>query len=174
MRLKDKVSLVTGAAQGIGLAVAREFVRQGATVFLTDIQDEKGAAQAGALGERAHYLRLDVRAEDDWRAVTGQIVERCGGLDVVVNNAGITGFENGFVPHDPENVSLEDWHAVLATNLDGVLLGCKYAVKAMRRSGAGSIINVSSRSGLVGVPRAAAHAASKAAGRQPTKTVALY
>ncbi len=174
MRLEGKVSLVTGAAQGIGLAVAREFVRQGATVFLTDVQDEKGAAQASALGGDAHYRRLDVRLEDDWRAVTGEMVERRGRLDVLVNNAGVTGFENGYVPHDPENVSLEDWRAVLATNLDGVMLGCKYALKAMRRTGTGSIVNMSSRSGVVGVPQAAAYAASKAAVRNHTKSVALY
>ncbi|HEX8267249.1 MAG TPA: glucose 1-dehydrogenase [Pyrinomonadaceae bacterium] len=174
MRLKDKISLITGAAQGIGLAIAQEFLRQGATVFLTDIQDEKGAQEADLLGNKANYLHLDVRFEDDWRTVTNQIVDQCGRLDILVNNAGITGFENGIVSHDPENVSLEDWHAVLATNLDGVLLGCKYAIKTMKQSKTGSIINISSRSGIVGIPQAAAYAASKAAVRNHTKTVALY
>ncbi len=94
---------------------------------------------------------------------------------MVVNNAGITGFEEGIVPHDPEHASLADWHQVHRTNLDGVFLGCKYAIQAMRRSGGrGSIINLSSRSGVVGIPGAAAYAASKAAVRNHTKTVALY
>lgn len=96
-------------------------------------------------------------------------------MHVLVNNAGITGFEQGSFVHDPEHVSLEEWRAVHRTNLDGVFLGCKHAIKAMRKSGsAGSIINISSRSGLVGIPGAAAYASSKAALRNHTKTVALY
>jgi 3(or 17)beta-hydroxysteroid dehydrogenase len=102
------------------------------------------------------------------------VVQAHGRIDVLVNNAGITGFEGSSAPHDPEHASLEDWHAVLATNLDGVFLGCKHAIRAMRTRGAGSIINISSRSGLVGIPGAAAYAASKAAVRNHTKTVALY
>jgi NAD(P)-dependent dehydrogenase (short-subunit alcohol dehydrogenase family) len=97
-----------------------------------------------------------------------------GRIDVVVNNAGITGFEDGPVAHDPENATLKNWHDVHRTNLDGVFLGCKHAIGAMRRTGAGSIINISSRSGLVGIPAAAAYASSKAAVRNHTKTVALY
>lgn len=88
--------------------------------------------------------------------------------------AGITGFESGFVPHNPEQASLADWHAVLATNLDGTFLGCKHAIRAMLATGVGSIINISSRSGQVGIPAAAAYEASKAAVRNHTKTVALY
>ncbi|WP_122760458.1 SDR family NAD(P)-dependent oxidoreductase, partial [Pseudomonas viridiflava] len=87
---------------------------------------------------------------------------------------GITGFEEGAVQQDPEHASLEDWQAVHRTNLDGVFLGCKYAIRAMRHTGAGSIINISSRSGMVGIPGAAAYASSKAAVRNHTKTVALY
>jgi NAD(P)-dependent dehydrogenase (short-subunit alcohol dehydrogenase family) len=86
----------------------------------------------------------------------------------------VAGFEAGPAAHDPENASLADWRAVHATNLDGVFLGCKHAIRAMRRTGEGAIINVSSRSGLVGVPGAAAYASSKAAVRNHTKTVALY
>jgi NAD(P)-dependent dehydrogenase (short-subunit alcohol dehydrogenase family) len=87
----------------------------------------------------------------------------------------VTGFEDGHSVHDPENVSLDDWRKVHRTNLDGVFLGCKYAIKGIRRGGgSGSIINLSSRSGLVGIPGAAAYASSKAAIRNHTKTVALY
>ena len=183
-RLAHKVALVTGAAQGIGAAVARAFVAEGATVVVTDIRDEQGAALAAALGAAATYRRLDVRREDDWQAVTEAALADHGRLDVVVNNAGVTGFEEAGpdgvpAPHDPEHASLEAWRAVLATNLDGTFLGCRYAVRAMRRNrppaaGVGSIVNVSSRSGLVGVPLAAAYAASKAAVRNHTKSVALY
>jgi len=99
-------------------------------------------------------------------------------LDVLVNNAGITGFEEAFdgppPAHDPENTSLDMWRHVHAINLDGTFLGCRYAIKAMRETGKGSIINISSRSGMVGIPMAAAYAASKAAIRNHTKSVALY
>lgn len=94
--------------------------------------------------------------------------------DVLVNNAGVTGFEQGVVAHDPENASLADWREVHRVNLDGTFLGCRYAIGAMKGSGAGSIINISSRSGLVGIPLAAAYASSKAAIRNHSKTVALY
>ena len=173
-RLQGKVALVTGAARGIGAAIAQAFVDNGAFAYLTDIDDELGAAFAASLGAAAAYAHLDVRSEADWQAATARVIGERGRLDVVVNNAGITGFEGGGGPQDPEHATLEDWHAVHRTNLDGVFLGCKYAIKAMRRHGTGSIINISSRSGLVGIPRAAAYASSKAAIRNHTKTVALY
>ncbi len=174
-RLLDKVALVTGAARGIGAAIAEAFVQEGATVYLTDIQDELGQTVARGLGERAFYLRLDVRSESDWQRVTQQIIQAQGRLNVVVNNAGITGFEEGFIPHDPENATLQAWRAVHETNLDGVFLGCKYGIQAMRQTQArGAIINISSRSGLVGIPGAAAYASSKAGVRNHSKTVALY
>lgn len=173
-RLDSKVAIVTGAAQGIGAAIARLFTQNGCFVYLTDIDDERGAGVARSLGERARYLPLDVREEDDWLRVMTHIVEQRHGVEIVVNNAGITGFENGTVAHDPENASLENWRAVHRTNLDGVFLGCKYAIRSMRERGVGSIINISSRSGLVGIPAAAAYASSKAAVRNHTKTVALY
>lgn len=173
-RLESKVALVTGAARGIGLAVARAFASEGASVVLTDIRDEEGAKAAGTIGSSAAYHRLDVRRDTDWTRVIGATLDARGRLDVLVNNAGITGFEDGMVAHDPEHATLEAWHGVLATNLDGVFLGCRHAIRAMRGRGTGSIINIGSRSGVVGVPRAAAYAASKAAIRHHTKSVALY
>ncbi|MEY3878002.1 MAG: hypothetical protein RLZZ191_1685, partial [Pseudomonadota bacterium] len=113
---------------------------------------------------------LDVSSEQDWNNLANQQPS----IDIVVNNAGITGFEDSPGPHDPENATLAEWHRVHAINLDGTFLGCRYAIKAMRAQKAGSIINMSSRSGLVGIPGAAAYASSKAAIRNHTKSVALY
>lgn len=178
-RLNGKVALVTGAAQGIGAATARAFIAEGATVVLTDIRHVQGRTHAASLGAPARYEPLDVREAGDWQRVTRQALEELERLDVVVNNAGITGFEDGPVAHDPEHATLEAWRAVLATNLEGVFLGCQHAIRAMRSNpgtakGSGSIVNISSRSGLVGIPLAAAYAASKAAVRNHSKSVALY
>ncbi len=173
-RLEGKVALITGAARGIGEAIARSFLDEGARVCLSDINDKLGAETAAQLGASAEYIHLDVRKEQDWASATSYLLGEYRRLDIVVNNAGITGFEDGDLIHDPENASLSAWRSVHETNLDGVFLGCKYAIKAMRPQKAGSIINISSRSGLVGIPGAAAYASSKAAIRNHTKSVALY
>ena len=173
-RLAGKVALVTGAAQGIGAGIARAFVAEGAQVVLSDIQVERGRELAAELGQGARFVPLDVRQEPAWERVLGEVLAREGQLDALVNNAGITGFLEFPQPHDPEHASLEAWRAVLATNLEGVFLGCKHAIRAMRPRARGSILNLSSRSGVVGIPRAAAYAASKAAVRNHTKSVALY
>lgn len=167
-RLSDKRCVVTGAARGIGRAIAEAFHAEGARVILTDCDAEAGAAAAAAIGCR--FLPLDVAEEADWQALAAAVPV----ADVVVNNAGITGFEHGHVAHDPEHASLSDWRAVHRVNLDGTFLGCRFAIAAMKGQGAGSIINMSSRSGLVGIPGAAAYASSKAAIRNHSKTVALY
>jgi NAD(P)-dependent dehydrogenase (short-subunit alcohol dehydrogenase family) len=173
-RLQDKIALVSGAARGIGLAVARAYIAEGASVVLSDFNDGEGRAAAATLGSCARYLHLDVREERDWVAAVGDVLDRHGRLDVLVNNAGITGLESGAVLGNPEQLTLEHWRAVMATNLDGVMLGCKHGIRAMRKAAKGSIINIASRSGLVGVPGAAAYAASKAGVRNHTKTVALW
>ena len=173
-RLANKVALVTGAARGIGAAIARAFVAEGATVWITDIDGAAGAALANEIGGNTRFLPLDVGDEAGWEAVIAALIERDGRLDVLVNNAGITGFEDGTGPHDPEHASLAEWHRVHRVNLDGTFLGCRYAIRAMRGTGDGSIINMSSRSGLVGIPGAAAYASSKAAIRNHTKSVALW
>lgn len=173
-RLQGKIALVTGAAQGIGEEISRLFAKEGATVILTDINDSQGRAVANEIGHQAVYYHLDVSNENDWKTSFKNILEKFGRLDVLVNNAGITGFLEGFGPQDPENASLVCWRNVHAVNTDGTFIGCQYAIKAMKHTKSGSIINISSRSGLVGIPGAAAYASSKAAVRNHTKTVALY
>jgi NAD(P)-dependent dehydrogenase (short-subunit alcohol dehydrogenase family) len=173
-KLIGKVAVVTGAARGIGAAIARAFVDSGAFVYVTDIDDELGARVARSLGKNSEYCHLDVREESDWQRVMPKILSERSRIDIVVNNAGITGFENGSALHDPEHANLQSWREVHCTNLEGAFLGCKYAIQCMRPAGTGSIINISSRSGLVGIPGAAAYASSKAAVRNHTKTVAIY
>ncbi|AWN44975.1 short-chain dehydrogenase [Methylobacterium terrae] len=167
-RLTAKTCLVTGAARGIGRAIAARFRQEGGDVIVTDRDEAGSAATAAEIGGR--FIQLDVAREEDWL----HLEDIVPAPDVVVNNAGITGFETGPVAHDPEHASLEDWRAVHRVNLDGTFLGCRYAIRAMKARGTGSIINVSSRSGLVGIPAAAAYASSKAAIRNHTKSVALY
>jgi NAD(P)-dependent dehydrogenase (short-subunit alcohol dehydrogenase family) len=167
-KLSGKTCVITGAARGIGRAIAEAFLMEGGTVVVTDKDEEAGRAFAAEASCR--FLRLDVAKEEDWEALAAVVPE----ADVVVNNAGVTGFEEGPVAHDPEHASLEAWRSVHRVNLDGTFLGCRYAIGAMKARGAGSIINISSRSGLVGIPLAAAYASSKAAVRNHTKSVALY
>ncbi|QCB43097.1 SDR family oxidoreductase [Sphingomonas sp. PAMC26645] len=167
-RLNNKICVVTGAARGIGRAIAERFHDEGSIVILTGIDETAGVETAAAIGCR--FEKLDVREEADWQ----RLAEIVPVVDVLVNNAGVTGFEQGMVAHDPEHATLSDWRAVHAVNLDGTFLGCRYAIGAMKTGGTGSIINISLRSGLVGIPLAAAYASSKAAIRNHSKTVALY
>lgn len=167
-KLSGKRALVTGGARGIGAAIASTFAREGAIVIIADIDTQGSEAMAARLGGLS--FPFDVADEAGWAALASAHPQ----MDIVVNNAGITGFENGPALHDPENASLADWRRVHAVNLDGVFLGCRYAIAAMRAKGAGAIINISSRSGLVGIPGAAAYASSKAAVRNHSKSVALH
>lgn len=166
--LQNKTALITGAARGIGAAIAKAFADEGATVIVTDINDTEGRATAATIG--AEYMHLDVSSERDWASA----LETHPKLDVLVNNAGITGFESGELIHDPASASLQAWRDVHAVNLDGTFLGCRTAIAAMKATGTGSIINISSRSGLVGIPGAAAYASSKSAIINHTRSVALY
>ena len=173
-RLKGKVALITGAARGIGQAIAELFALEGALVIVSDINDAAGEHVAHSMGDAARYIHLDVSKESEWENAFALIETTYGKLDILVNNAGITGFLESTGPHDPENLDLDSWHAVHKTNLDGVALGCKYGIKLMKHSENTSIVNISSRSGIVGIPGAVAYASSKAAVRNHTKSVALY
>ncbi|MBL7923645.1 MAG: glucose 1-dehydrogenase [Bacteroidia bacterium] len=173
MRLENKIALISGAARGIGAAIAREFHRQGAFVIITDILDEEGLRLAAELGGKAVYRHLDVKHEQEWQELTAFLRQEKGRLDVMVNNAGITGFMEVRGPFDAEHADAESWEEVHRVNALGTMLGCKYAIQLMKQHG-GSIINISSRSGIVGVPAAVAYASSKAAVRNHTKSVALY
>ncbi len=173
-RLHQKIALITGAARGIGAAIARAMADEGAKVVLTDINEALLRETAQRLGMPA--MVLDVREERQWEAAMQRILGEHGALHILVNNAGITGLEDGAL-HDPEHASLNEWRRVHTTNLDGVFLGCKHALRAMRHlldGEYGSIVNISSRSGIVGIPAATAYASSKAAVRNHTKSVALY
>lgn len=191
--LTDKVAIVTGAGRGIGEAVARAFAAAGARVVVTDLCADSSTRVAASIEGQpeggAIARPLDVREDGDWARVIGETLNAFGRLDIVVNNAGITGLgpddlsdcKERAGPGDPEHASLNAWRAVMRTNLDGVFLGCRHAIRGMRRNLAsgggsqnGSIINIGSRSGVVGIPRAAAYAASKAGVRNHTKSVALY
>lgn len=168
-RLDNNVVLVTGGASGLGKAIATRLAADGARVVITDVQVEVGDRTATAGGFM--FLQQDVCEEARWPEVIREVEARFGRLNVLVNNAGILG------PMDavsPENTSLVNWRRVFAVNVDGVFLGCRAALPAMRRAGGGSIINMSSVAGLLATPFATAYGASKAAVLQLTKSVAQY
>ncbi|MDE3094844.1 MAG: SDR family oxidoreductase [Chloroflexota bacterium] len=169
--LKDKVAIVTGAASGIGRAAVDLFASEGAVVVAADVADDAGRQIADGLSARGStctYVHADVSSEGDVQAMVLLALSRYGRLDVLFNNAGI---EGEFAP--TADVTLEAWERVLAVNLRGVFLGCKYGVEAMLRSGGGSIINNASVAGLVGFAGAAAYCASKGGVVQLTKAAAL-
>lgn len=173
-RLENKIALITGAAKGIGQACAELFAREGATVILTDIDDHLGQKVSESIQGNSHYQHLDVEQESQWQQTMEMIKRDFGHLDILVNNAGIIGFDETSGPHNPEFLDMESWRKVQAVNSDSIAMGCKHGIQLMKHSVAASIINMSSRSGIVGIPAAAPYAASKAATRNHTKSVALY
>lgn len=172
-RLSGKIALVTGAASGLGLAMASRFVAEGASVLLADIDGEGAARAAAALGPQAAAATHDVTCEAQWQAALAEAGRRFGGLHILVNNAGIG------TPGSIEETSLADWRRVHAIDLDGVFLGCKLALPHIRATiardgGRGSILNISSIAGIIASGRMAAYNSAKAAVRHLTKSVALH
>ncbi|MEI7705223.1 MAG: SDR family NAD(P)-dependent oxidoreductase [Deltaproteobacteria bacterium] len=170
---EGRIALVTGAGSGIGRAAALRLARDGAIVVATDVRVDAARETALLAGSGAVALELDVRDPASWERVLASLP--AAPLGVLVNGAGVTGLGAGAgaAAQDPETLSLETLRAVLAVNLEGVVLGCRYAIRAMRERG-GSIVNVSSRAGSIGVPGAVAYGASKAAVGSVTRSVALH
>lgn len=166
-RLDGKVAIITGAARGQGAAEARMFAAEGARVLLADILDADVEAVAAEIGDAAAYTRLDVTDEAQWQAAVALAEQRFGPVTVLVNNAGILHFQ---VLHKTE---LSDFENVMRVNVQGVFLGMKSVVPSMTRAGGGSIVNISSTAGLVGLPYFGAYVASKWAVRGLTKTAAI-
>ena len=167
-RLEGKTALVTGAASGIGLQTSIRLAEEGARVMMTDINLEEGRQQAKKPGANATFLKLDITEEEEWISVLDETVKRFDRLDILVNSAGMV------LIADVEQITLEDWRKVHAVNLDGTFLGCKHGVRVMKEFGAGSIINLSSVSGMIGGFNLAAYNSSKGAVRMLTKSVALH
>ena len=165
-RLRGKAALVTGGAGGIGLAIARRLMGEGARVVVADI-DAAAGARACADAPGLAFERLDVTDDEAWRAVADGVVARCGGLDILVNNAGV------IMVASIESIALEDWRRVQRVNVDGTFLGCRHGVRIMKARG-GAILNMSSVSGIVGGHNLVAYNAAKGAVRLLTKSVALH
>jgi cyclopentanol dehydrogenase len=171
MRLAGKVALVSGGARGMGAAEARLFAREGARVVIGDVLAAEGKAveaDVNAKGGEAVFVRLDVTREADWERAVAAALDRFGRLDVLVNNAGVGAASR------IEDTTVEAWDRVMDVNAKGVFLGTKAVIPAMRRAGGGSIVNISSQLGLVGMEDSSPqYQASKGAVRLLTKTTAL-
>ncbi|MFB9553069.1 glucose 1-dehydrogenase [Streptomyces roseoviridis] len=165
--LTGKTVLITGGARGLGAEAARQAVAAGANVVLTDVLDEEGGATAAGLGERARFLHHDVTSEEEWAAAVAYATAEFGALHGLVNNAGIA--TGAFL----EAESVEHFRRVVDINLTGVFIGMKTVIPAMREAGGGSIVNISSAAGLMGLALTAGYGASKWGVRGLTKTGAV-
>lgn len=166
-RVKDKVCIVTGAAAGMGAADARLLAEQGAKVVLTDLNEAQGKQLSDEIGNNAIFLKHNVSDSDDWDRILESTVKQFGRIDVLVNNAGI------MVGGNILDIDLADFRKAFAVNTDSIFLGCQKVIPIMEQSGGGSIINMASISANWAEPDRVAYAASKAAVRSLTKTVAV-
>jgi NAD(P)-dependent dehydrogenase (short-subunit alcohol dehydrogenase family) len=169
-RVKDKVAIVTGGAGGLGRAEAALLAAEGAKVVISDIDEpaiQRVAMEIVRQGGTAVPARHDVTSESGWEKVMDSTFEKFGRLDVLVNNAGVIVYKK------IEDTTLAEWQWLMRVNLDGVFLGTKFAIAAMKKSGGGSIINIASVAGLIGNPDAAAYHASKGGVRQFSKAAAI-
>jgi 3(or 17)beta-hydroxysteroid dehydrogenase len=166
-RLQGKLALITGGASGVGKETALRLAQEGARVVITDLNEEGGQAVAAELGVGALFLKHDVVSESDWATVMTAVQERCGALDVLVNNAGI------LIPGTIESLSLEHWHKLLCVNADSVFLGTRAGVAAMKERG-GSIVNIASVASWLPIDSYVGYGASKAAVAAVTRSAALH
>lgn len=155
-RVEGKVVLVTGAGSGIGRATATLLAREGATVIVSDIDRGGGLETVQQIGGNARFVEQDTSQEADWKRLIEDIIAREGRLNGLVNNAGIA----GPYPATFETETVEQWQRMLSINVQGVFLGCKHGVPAMRASGGGSIVNLSSLAAFLGTPNLSAYGAS--------------
>ena len=170
-RLTGKVALITGGASGLGKATGQLMAKEGATVILSDLQEVEGTAVSREIldnGGKCSFLKQDTTSEEGWREICDYILERYGHLDILLNGAGV-----GSSAIDIEDMDFSTWRNCLSVNLDGVFLGCKYGIKAMRKGNGGSIINISSILGFAGLATATNYCASKGGVRLLTKAAAL-
>ena len=171
MRLEGKVAIITGGANGMGAEECRIFAREGAKVVITDIVEEEGRkleAEIAESGGDAVFMKLDVTSESNWAETVEATVARYGRLDVLVNNAGISS------THDPDTMSIQAWDNFMDINAKGVFLGMKSVIPQMQAAGGGSIVNISSISGIVGQSgNHMGYNASKGAVRTVTKSAAV-
>ena len=171
-RLQNKIALITGAAQGIGLATAKLFAKNGAKVLLTDINEEEVLTQSEKMKldypDQILAIKHDVTSADDWKTAVNYIDSEFGGINILVNNAGIMAV--GTI----EDETFEQWKHVHNIDLDSVFLGCKYTIPIMKKEKKGSIINVSSISGIIAGHNLAAYNSAKAGVRHLSKSVAVH
>jgi 3(or 17)beta-hydroxysteroid dehydrogenase len=166
-RLKGKVAIITGAATGLGEADARLFAEEGAQVILTDVDAANGERIAKEIGPAATFMRHDVRSEAEWKELIAKVMEKYGHLDILVNNAAVVEF------HTPETITKEHYNAVMSVDCEGTIWGIKHAIPAMKASGGGSIVNMSSIASVQGEP-VPAYTAAKGAVEAYTRCVAAW
>jgi 3(or 17)beta-hydroxysteroid dehydrogenase len=166
-RVSGKVVIVTGGASGIGKQDALILAREGARVTISDLNEDGGYALANEIGDAAMFVHHDISSEENWNAVIAATQSRFGRIDGVVNNAGI------LLMGSIEDTSLEQWQRIHRVNADGYFLGCKYGVAAMKTTGGGSIVNMSSVA-AAGLPFAAAYSAAKGSVAALTNSVAIH
>ena len=169
MRMEGKIALVTGGAGGIGSAICRLFAKEGAKVAVADLNvggGQKVVEEVAEAGGEAFFIELDVTSEKDWERAVSTVVERYGGLNVLVNNAG------AYSPELVADTPLETWERVMAVNATGTFLGSKHAIPEMLKAGGGSIVNMSSGAGIVGNADGTAYGPAKGAVKILTKTTA--
>jgi NAD(P)-dependent dehydrogenase (short-subunit alcohol dehydrogenase family) len=167
MRLKDKVAIVTGAASGMGAETARIFAREGAFVILTDMDAEGGQKVAREIGNRASFMAQDVSKEEDWARVVADTLKAHGKIDILINNAGVSG-------SDPDRFSMKTWDQQMEINAKGVFLGMRAVIPEMQKVKKGSIVNISSISGIMGQDFVhMGYNAAKGAVRTMTKAAAV-